>query len=71
MSIFFDNDILLSNYGLFRKDRPSCDGRVLIAVNNKFTITSPDDLEISIRIKLMSPSPVNFLCSYIPPSQLY
>ena len=66
----FDNEILPSNYTLFRKDRPSRGGGVLIAVSNKFTcqtITSPDNLEI-ICIKLMLPSPITFCVTYVPPN---
>ena len=66
----FDNEILPSNYTLFRKDRVSRGGGVLIAVNNKFTcqaITSPENLEI-ICIKLILPCSITFCVTYVPPS---
>ena len=49
----FDNEILPCNYTLFRKDRPSRGGSVLITVNSNIScqkLNSPDDLEI-IHIK--------------------
>ena len=63
-----DNEILPSNYTLFRKDRPSRGNGVLIAVSNKFTcqvISSPDNPEI-ICIKLVLPSPITFCVTYVP-----
>ena len=66
----FDNEILPSNYTLFRKDRPSRGGGVLIAVNNIFPcqlITSPENLE-TICIKLMLPNPITLCVNYVPPS---
>ena len=66
----FDNEILPSNYTLFRKDRPSRGAGVLIAVNNKFPcqpITSPENLE-TMCIKLMLPNPITLCVNYVPPS---
>jgi len=66
----FDNEILPSNYSLFRHDRQSRGGGVLIAVNNKIScqkLTSPVNLEL-ICIRLNLPNPVTVCIVYIPPN---
>jgi len=68
----YDSEILQTNYTLFRKDRPSRGGGVLIAVNNKFpchVIASPEDLEV-ICIKLDLNNPITICVIYIPPNSL-
>ena len=50
----YDHEILPSNYSIYRKDRLSRGGGVLVAVNNVFDsvcLPSPSDLEI-ITVKL-------------------
>ena len=66
----FDNEILPCNYTLFRKDRPSRGGGVLIAVNNNIScqrLNSPDDLEI-ICIKLNLKDQITVCVTYVPPN---
>ena len=66
----FDNEILPCNYTLFRKDRPSRGGGVLIAVNNNIScqrLNLPDDLEI-ICIKLNLKDQITVCVTYVPPN---
>ena len=68
----YNSEILPTNYILFRKDRPSQGGGILIAVNNKFpchVIASPEDLEV-ICIKLDLNNPITICVIYIPPNSL-
>ena len=66
----FDNEILPCNYTLFRKDRPSRGGGVLIAVNNNIScqrLNSPKDLEI-ICIKSNLKDQITVCVTYVPPN---
>ena len=65
----FDNEILPTNYTIFRKDCSSCGGGVLIAVNNRISctqVTSPDGLE-AIGIQLNLSNLITVWVIYIPP----
>ena len=66
----FDNEILPTNYTIFRNDRSSRGGGVLIAVNNRIScthMTSPDDLEI-IGVQLNLNNPFAVWVTYVPPN---
>ena len=66
----YDNEILPSEYTLYRKDRSSRGGGVLIAVNNIISsnlISSPSDLElVAINLNLKNES-ITVCTVYIPP----
>ncbi len=50
-SNFFDNEIIPTGFCLFRKDRPSRGGGVLVAVKDTLSnmeISSPSDLEVAL-----------------------
>ena len=69
---FFDNEILPTGYSIFRKDRHSQGGGVLIAVASHILssfIYSQSYPDILI-VKLLSPSPVILCVVYIPPLSL-
>jgi len=56
----FDNEILPTNYIIFRKDRSSRGGGILLAINNRISCTrtsSPDDIEV-IGVQLNSNNPI-------------
>ena len=64
---FYDNEILPSNYTIFRKDRLSRGGGVMVAINNSIyslLLPAPNSLELlCIRFNLIT------LCLvYIPPN---
>ena len=64
---FFDNEILPTGYSIFRKDRPSRGGGVLLAVASHIPssfIYSQSDPDI-LTIKLLSPSSVIVSVVYI------
>ena len=71
----FDVEILPSDYVLYRKDRPSRGGGVLIAVKDfipSFSFPSPPDLEV-ISVTIGQGNDFVVCCIYIPPeaSPLY
>ena len=66
----FDNEILPTNYTIFRKDCSSHGGGVLIAVNNSISctqVTSPDGLE-AISIQLNLSNLITVWVIYVAPS---
>ena len=65
----YDGEILPSDYVLYRKDRPSRGGGVLVAVKDfipSFSISSPPDLEI-VSVKLGQSDDLVICCVYVPP----
>lgn len=73
-SSIFDQEILPTNYNIYRKDRPTRGGGVLIAVKNTIpassispNTTSNNTLEI-ITVRLTLRKPIILSCIYIPPS---
>ena len=68
--VIFDNEILPSGYNIFRKDRGSRGGSVLLAVADSIPtqlLTSPPNLEVlSIKI-LNQKQPIILSCVYNPP----
>ena len=65
-----DGEILPSDFVLYRKDRPSHGGGVLIAVNDSMhssIIPSPIDLEV-VSIKLGMTDFLVICCVYVPPA---
>jgi len=63
----YDAEILPYNYTIFCKDRPSCGGGVLLAVDNGIPchqIDSPEDLE-AVCINLASISPITVCVIYV------
>ena len=69
-SIYYDNEILPSNYKLFRHDRQTRGGGVLIAVSDKIPcleLTSPESLE-TICVRLNLPNPITVCVVYVPPN---
>ena len=66
----FDNEILPNGYTIYRKDRCSCGGGVLIAIKDNFTsslTTSPSDIE-TITVKILISNPIILCLVYIPPN---
>ena len=66
----FDNELLPKGYTIFRKDRASRGGGVLLAAANYLPITllpSPSDLEI-LWVQLGTPHPFHICVVYAPPS---
>ena len=66
----YDQEILPSNYIIYRKDRPSRGGGVLVAVNNVFEsmcLPSPSDLE-TVTIKIGCSLDLILCTSYVPPN---
>ena len=66
----FDNEILPSNYTLFRCDRQSRGGGVLIAVNDNIPcqkLSSPENLEATC-VRLNLPNPITVCVIYAPPN---
>ena len=67
----FDHEILPCGYSLYRKDRATCGGGVLIAVSDLVPITlipSPPDLEI-IAVNLNCHNkPISLCTVYVPPN---
>ena len=52
----YDHEVLPTNYVIYRKDRPSRGGGVLIAISNSFhsvCLSSPPDLKI-VTVKIRS-----------------
>ena len=66
----FSSEILSSGYTIYRKDRSSRGGGVLVAVRENlsaFLINSPDNLEV-LTIKLGSVNHVTLCTVYVPPN---
>ena len=66
----YDHEILPVNFVLYRKDRPSRGGGVLIAVANSYysvVLPSPSDLEI-VTVKVGIDHELIICCVYVPPS---
>ena len=69
-----NGEILPSGYVLYRCDRPSLGGGVLIAVHKSLSsstlILSPSDLEV-VLVKLGLNNPVVICCVYVPPNSTF
>ena len=66
----YDHEVLPTNYVIYRKDRPSRGGGLLIAVSNSFhsvCFSSPPDLEI-VTVKLGVDRNLIPCTIYVPPS---
>ena len=66
----FDNEILPNGCTIYRKDRCSRGGGVLIAIKDDFTsslTTSPSDIE-TITVKILISNPIILCLVYIPPN---
>ena len=66
----YDNEILPFGYTIYRKDRDSRGGGVLLAVNKKFSsslVPSPPDIEV-ITTRFHNPNPFIICVTYIPPN---
>ena len=67
--LIFNGEILPSDYILYRKDRPSRGGGVLIAVKDSipsFSVSSPPDLEI-VSVRLGQTNDHVICCVYVSP----
>ena len=65
-----ENEILPFGYTIYSKDRDSCGGSVLLAVNKKFTtslMSSPTDIKV-ITTRFHKPSLFIICVTYIPPN---
>ena len=65
----YDSEILSVSYVLYRKDRPSRGGGVLIAISDSLfscLIPSPPDLEI-VSVKIGQSNDTVICCIYLPP----
>lgn len=66
----FDNEILPTGYSIYRKDRNSRGGGVLMAIKDNLTcnlMSSPPDIEI-ITVKISTSVPIFICLVYIPPN---
>ena len=66
----YDCEIILVNFTIYRKDRPSRGGGILVAVSNVFHsvhLSSPVDLEI-VTIQLGCCRDLVLCTSYVPPN---
>ena len=69
----FDQEILPTNYNIYRKDRPSRGGGVLIATKSTIPVSvissdpSNNSLEI-LTVRLNLSKPVTLSCVYTPPN---
>ena len=64
-----DGEILSVDYVLYRKDRPTREGGVLVAIKQSLTcsiIPSPSDLEI-VSVKIDLGNDFALCCVYVPP----
>jgi len=69
-SEIFDNEILPNGYSIYRKDRDSRGGGVLLAIKNNITgsqMPSPSDLEI-VTVLVSTQNPLIICAIYIPPN---
>ena len=70
-STVLDNEILPSDFSLYRKDRESRGGEVLIAVNSllpSFQLSTPDELEV-VTLRIVLHKKVITICTAsIPPN---
>ena len=67
----FDHEILPCGYSLYRKDRSSRGGGVLIAVSDLISsslIPSPPDLEVITVNVFCHNGPITFCTVYVPPN---
>ena len=66
----FDNEVLPSGYNIFRADRPSRGGGVLLAVSSDLSVSllycHTDPCIVTVR--LLTPSPIIVCSVYLPPS---
>jgi len=69
--LVFDKEILPSHYAIYHKDRGSCGGRVLVAVDesipHSLIIDSPPNLEFIV-VQLRLTYPIVLCTVYIPPN---
>ena len=68
--LYFDGEILPSDFNIFRKDRSGCGGGVLLAVSDTLSaslLSSPSHLEV-LSVKLDLKQPVLVSVVYVPPS---
>ena len=66
----YDNEIIPSKFNIYRKDRKSRGGGVLVAINESLQssiIPSPDDLEI-ISVSITHRETIILCTVYIPPN---
>ena len=66
----FDNEILPNGYAIYRKDRSSRGGGILITIKDNLAsslIPSPSDIE-TITIKISISNPIIICLVYIPPN---
>ena len=69
-SHIYDNEILPSNFNIYRKDRDTRGGGVMLAVDRSIPnkiIPSPDDIEV-ISVHLLMQNPVKICLVYNPPN---
>ena len=67
----FDNEILSNDFTIYRKDRDSRGGGVMIAINNKIPskqLPSPDNLDALIVQLLCNKKTFTLCLLYIPPN---
>ena len=65
-----NNEIVPSNYEIYRRDRHSTGGGVLIAISNDLPsrlVYTADDIELIV-VEILLPNPVTLICVYIPPN---
>ena len=69
-SHIYDNEVLPSNFNIYRKDRDTCGGGVMLAVDQSIPtkiIPSPDNIEV-ISVHLLMQHPVKICVVYNPPN---
>ena len=66
----FDSEILPSGFSIYRRDRGSTGGGVLLAISSAIPsclLLSAPDIELVV-VKLILPKPIVIGCAYLPPS---
>jgi len=66
----YDNEIFPPNYAIYRKDRSSRGGGVLLAVDTSIPsrlLTSPDDIEV-VTVEILTTKPCKICVLYNPPN---
>ena len=66
----FDNKVLPSGYSIYRKDRDSRGGGVLLAIKDSFSssrLPSPSDIE-TVSVLISSQNSIIICAAYVPPN---
>lgn len=65
----FNHEILSNNFTIFRRDRNSRGGGILVAVNNRFQsrLISTHEYIEQINVEMISNEKIQISCWYVPP----